>query len=81
MPDPRIGKGRHEVAEPVRPHHVVGVDHADDFGVACGMRKREAQCAGLVADKVVRIDELEALAERTAVLLDRPPEAPGPACC
>ena len=47
--DLRIGEDRHEVGEPVRRDDVVGVDHADDFGVGRGVRQREPQRAGLEA--------------------------------
>ncbi len=64
---------RHQILEPVGTHGVVRVDHADDLGVRRGVREREPQRARLVAGKRLRIDELEARAERGAVILDRPP--------
>ena len=69
-----IGEQRHQVLEPVRLHDIVGVDHADDLGVGGGVREREPQRAGLEAREVVVAHELEALAERAAMLLDRPPQ-------
>ena len=79
--DLRIGESRHQVLQPVGLHHIVGVDNADDLGVAGGVRERKPQRAGLVAGQVVYVEEFEALAERAAMLLDRKPEAPGRACC
>ncbi len=73
-PDLGIGEGRHQVLEPVRTHHVVGIDDADDLGVVRGVGEREAQRAGLVARDIVFVDELETLAERAAMILDRAPE-------
>ena len=55
-------------------HNVVGVDDADDLGVGRGQRQPEPQSAGLEAGKVVGPDEFEAIAERTAMLLDRAPQ-------
>ena len=69
-----IGEGRDEVLEPVRTHHVVGIDHADDLGIGRGVREREPQRAGLVAAQIVDVQELEAFTERAAMLLDRLPE-------
>ena len=48
--------------------------HADDLGVGRGVHHREAQRAGLEALQVVGAHELEALAERAAMLLDRHPQ-------
>ncbi len=39
--DARIGEQRHEILEPVRLDHVVGIDDADDLGVRRGVRERE----------------------------------------
>ena len=68
-----IGEIRHQVLQPVGTHDVVGVDDADDLGVVGGVGERKPQRAGLVAVEIVDIDELEALAERAAVLFDRLP--------
>ena len=40
--DLRIGEGRHEVLEPVGTHHVVGIDDADDLGVAARYARAQA---------------------------------------
>ena len=80
-PDLRVGEGRHQILEPVRPHDVVGVDHADDLGVGSGVGERQPQRTRLVARHVVLVDELEALAERAAVFLDRAARTPDRACC
>ncbi len=72
--DAFIGKQRHQVLEPVRLDDVVGIDDADNFGVRRTVRQSKPQRAGLVAIKIVDLDELEALAERPAMLLDRPPQ-------
>ena len=72
--DVRIGEQRREILQPVGMHHIVGVEHADDLGVGGGVGERKPQRAGLEALELVLADELEALAERLAVLLDRPPE-------
>ena len=40
--DLRVGEGRHQVLEPVRLHHVVGVDDADDLGVGGGVGRAPA---------------------------------------
>ena len=69
-----IAEQRHQVLEPVRLHDIVGVDDADHLGVGRGVHHGEPQRAGLEALQIVGIDELEALAERAAVLLDRQPE-------
>ena len=55
-------------------HDIVGVEHADDLGVGRGMGERKPQRAGLEALQIVLAHELEALAKRAAMLLDRPPE-------
>ena len=44
--DAGIGEYRHQVLQPVRLHHIVGVDDADDFGVGAVVCEREPQCAG-----------------------------------
>ena len=72
--DARIGEHRHQILEPVGFDHVVGIDDADDFGVGRGVRERDAQRAGLKAGEILDPDEFEALAERGAMLLDRPPQ-------
>src|SRR5262249_36927293 len=43
-------------------------------GIGSGMRKREPQCAGLIAADVVLVDELETLAQHAAMILNRPPK-------
>src|SRR5205807_178030 len=42
-----IGEHGYQVFQPVRLHHVVGVDDADDFGVDGGAIHGDAQGAGL----------------------------------
>ena len=69
-----IGEHRHQVFEPVRVHDVVGIEHADDLGVGRGVGQRQTKRAGLEAQEIVLAHELEALAERLAVLLDRTPQ-------
>ena len=71
--DLRIREGRDQVLEPVGMHHIVGIDDADDGGVGGGVGERQAQRAGFEPGQVVGVDELEALAERAAMLLDRQP--------
>ena len=73
-PDLRVGEGRHQILEPVGPHHVIGVDDRDDLGVGSRMCERKAQRAGLVACDVILVDELETLAQRAAMVLDRTPK-------
>ncbi len=73
--DVRVAELRHQVLEPVGLHHIVGVDDADHFGIGRGVRLRQPQCAGLEAHDIVGAHELETLAERAAVLLDRDPES------
>ena len=72
--DAGIGEHRHQVLQPVRLDHVVGVDDADDLGIDGGAFHGDAQRAGLEALHLLGVDELEALAERAAVILDRLPE-------
>ena len=72
--DAGIGENRHQVLQPVRLHHIVGVDDADDLGIGRGALHRDAQRAGLETLHLLGVDELEALAERAAVILDRLPE-------
>ena len=72
--DLRIGEGGDQILEPVRPHHVIGVDDADDLGICGGVCKREPQRARFVSGDIIRIDELETFAERAAMILDRPPK-------
>ncbi len=79
--DLRVGESRYQIFQPVGPHHIVGIDDADDLRVARGVGEREPQRAGLVAFDIVVMDELEALAERTAMLLDRAARTPDRACC
>ncbi len=74
QPDLGIGEQRRQILQPVRLHDIIGVDDADYLGVRGGVGEGEAQRAGLEARQAVRIDELEAFAEREAVLLDRLPE-------
>jgi len=68
-----IGEQRQQVFQPVRLHDVVGIEHADDLGVGRGVAQRQAQSARLEAVEVFLAHELETLAERYAVLLDRAP--------
>ncbi len=79
--DARIGEQRHQILQPVGLHHVVGIDDADDVRIGGGVGQRQPQRAGLVALEIVDPEEFEALAERLAVLFDRPPVAPRRACC
>jgi len=72
--DARIGEYRHQVLQPVRVYDIVGVDDADDLGIDGGAVHGDAQGAGLEALNLLGVDELEALAERAAVILDRLPE-------
>ena len=72
--DARIGEYRHQILQPVRMHDIVGVDDADDLGVGRGALHGDAQRAGLEALHLLGVDELEALTERAAVVLDRLPE-------
>src|SRR3569623_1370908 len=69
-----IDEGGDEILQPVRRHHIVSDDDADDLGVGRGALHCDAQRAGFEADHLLRIDEDEALAERAAVILDRLPE-------
>jgi len=70
----RIGEGRHQVLQPVRLDHIIGVDDADDFRVRRGTRHGDPQGAGFKPFDLLGIDEDEALAERAAMVLDRLPE-------
>ena len=79
--DLRIGEDRHQIRQPARRHDIIGVDDADDLGVRRGSLQRDAQRTGLEAFDLVIAQELEALAERPAMLLDRLPVEPGRACC
>ena len=79
--DAGIGENRHQILQPIRLHDIVGVDDADDLGIGRGALHRDAQGAGLETLDLLGIDELETLAERAAVILDRLPECPDPACC
>ena len=72
--DAWVGEHRHQILQPVRMHDIVGVDDADDLGVGRGALHGDAQRAGLEALHLLGVDELEALAERAAVVLDRLPE-------
>ena len=72
--DAGIGEHRHQVLQPVRLHDIVGVDDADDLGIGGGALHGDAQRAGLEALDLLGVDELEAFAERAAVILDRLPE-------
>ena len=42
--DLRIDEGGDQILEPVRPHHVIGVDYANDLGIAavCARASRNA---------------------------------------
>src|SRR6266404_5859413 len=72
--DARIGESGYEVLQPVRLHHIVGVDHADDLGIGRGALHGDAQSTGLEALHLLGVDELEALTEGAAMILDRLPE-------
>ena len=72
--DLRIHEGGDQILEPVRPHHVIGVDYTDDLGIRSGVCKRKPQCARLVPGDIIIMDELETFTERTAMLLDRTPK-------
>ena len=72
--DARIGENRHQILQPVRMHDIVGVDDADDLGVGCGALHGDAQRARLEALDLLGVDELEALTERAAMILDWLPE-------
>ena len=71
--DTGVVEGGHERLEPVRCHHIVGVDDADHLGIRRCAVHGDAQSAGLEALHLLRIDEDEAFAERSAVILDRLP--------
>ena len=77
----RIGKGRHQILQPVRMNHIVGIEHADDLGLGRGVLERKPERAGLEALQPVGAHEFEARAEQPAVILDRLPHALDPACC
>ena len=72
--DLRIDEGGDQILEPVRPHHVIGVDDADDLGICRGVCKRKPQRARLVSGDIILIDELETFTERAAMILDRAPK-------
>ena len=72
--DLRIGERRDQILQPVRPHHVIGIDDADDLGICRRVREREPQRARFVSGDIVLIDELETFAERAAMILDRAPK-------
>jgi hypothetical protein len=74
QPDAGIGEHRHQILQPVRLHDIIGVDDADDLGIDGGAGHGDAQRAGLEALDLLGVDELEAFAERAAVILDRLPE-------
>ena len=57
--DGGIGEGRHEVLEPVRTNHIVGVEHADDLGLRRGMLQREPERTGLKSLEPVGAHELK----------------------
>jgi hypothetical protein len=67
------GEGRHEVAQPARLHHVVGVDDRNDFGARVGVAQREIERARLEARQRVDMEETESRTEPPAVLLDGEP--------
>src|SRR5688572_25484473 len=69
-----IGKDRDQVFQPVGMHYVIRVENADDFCVGRGVFERKPERAGLEALEAVLAHELEALAERLAMLFDRPPQ-------
>ena len=73
-PDLWVGKGGHQIFEPVRPHHIIRVDDADDLGVGSGMCEGKPQGAGLIAADIVLVDELETIAQHAAMVLDWPPK-------
>ena len=72
--DAWIGEYRNQVLQPVRSHDIVRIDNADDLGIHGSSLHGDAQGAGLEALDLLRVDELEALAECAAVILDRLPE-------
>ena len=69
-----IGEHRHQILEPVRLHDIVGVETPmiSASGAVCASASRSAPA--LKPCEIVVAHELEALAERAAMLLDRPPE-------
>jgi hypothetical protein len=71
--DARVREQRHQILEPGWIDRVVGVEDADDLRVRRGVRQRQPQGAGLVTGELFHPDEFEAVAERTAMLFDRPP--------
>ena len=70
----RIGEHRHQILQPVRLDDIVRIDDADDLGIRGRALHGDAQGARLEALNLLGIDELEAFAERAAVILDRLPE-------
>ena len=80
-PDGRRGKGRHKVLQPIGMHDIVGIEHADDFGLRRGMLEREPERAGLEALQLSSRDEFEA---RRRAARNAPRSAANssrPACC
>ncbi len=72
--DARVGEHGYEVLQPVRIDHVVRIQDADDLGIGGGAVHRDPERTGLEALHLLGVDELEALAEHAAVILDRLPE-------
>ena len=53
---------------------VVGINDADHFRVSGSVLEREVECTRLGADQPLDMQEAEVIAEKTAMLLHRPPE-------
>ncbi len=57
---PLRGEGRHEIAQPARVDHVVGVDHRDHLRPRIRLAKREVERAGLESRQSLEVKETEA---------------------
>ena len=81
QPDVGIGEGRHEILQPVRMHHVVGIEHADDLGLGRRVVQRKPERPGLEALQAVGANEFEARAKQRGSDPRSAPICADPACC
>src|SRR5438034_8826858 len=70
----RILESRDEILEPVGMHYIIGIEHADDLSIGSRVRQSKVQGTGFEAFELLHVDKFEALAESSAILLDRTPQ-------
>ena len=74
QPHAGIGKGRHQVLEPIRMHDVIGIKHADHFRIGRGVSECKPQGSCLKPGETFYPHKLEPFAKSAAMVGDRCPQ-------